>query len=102
MWHTFPKKMRLFNSAWSQLNMGSEQRRDTTYRVKQKQETACDEKLQMQSKFQKLEEHINAFEANVKELSDALDIARSEQDKLAECLTEIELPNSENKGASST
>jgi len=72
----------------------SEQKRLTAYRVKQKQETACDEKLQMQSKLQELEEHfskrINALEAKVKELSDALDIARSERDKLAERLTEIQ------------
>ena len=62
--------------------------------MKQKQETACDEKLQMQSKLQELEEqfskHTNALEVEVKELSDALDIARSERDKLAERLTKIQ------------
>ena len=62
--------------------------------MKQKQETACDEKLQMQSKLQELEEqfskHTNALEVEVNELSDALDIARSERDKLAERLTKIQ------------
>lgn len=62
--------------------------------MKQKQATACDEMLQMQSKLQELEEHfskcINVLEAEAKELSDALDIARSERDKLAERLTEIQ------------
>lgn len=60
----------------------SERNRVAIYRINQRMDVVCSEKVHFQSRMQELE-------ATAKNLNDALDIAKTERDGLTEHITEL-------------
>lgn len=62
--------------------------------MNQKMEMTTMENLHLASRLLELEEQflaeVNSLEAKVHTLSDALDVAKTERDELADCVSEIE------------
>ena len=88
------KENRVLQNRLTSVQQVGEQKRVAMYRMNLKKEMANDEKLHLASRLQELEDQfladINALEAKVHTLCDALDIAKTERNELADRVTELE------------